>query len=466
MWHLPSGLCPSESWNQAWRDFVLSDTPVKHSTVRPASFRHPTCLLVAALLGLIVPFAGACSHPNEDASDPRVAWLAERAVQFRGIDPALEPLDDLDGLGRALDGVDIVMLGEQTHGDGATFLAKTRIIQCLHQRLGFDVLAIESGLFACEVAGDRILAGRPAREMVDASVFDVWGRSAHFQPLVAHLDATRRTGRPLELTGFDMQLTGSLSRDELLPVLKGAIGAGGVDAPAFLDALGALTVSMERFRKIPGERRQAFAREAEAVDRALERRADDDGRFLRQVARSTAVNVRFLWEADFDRPVPEVMNRRDAQMAENLLWLAEHRYPGRRIIVWAATSHISRNRQRIQKPLADPGMIPMGHHVWQRMGPRAYALAFTSARGQVATWRSTPWDLAPPRRGSLEHAFAALPGDTWFLDLRTHVRPGDWLAAPVLARPMGYSRMTAVWPDIVDGFVFVRNAEPSLERKE
>jgi erythromycin esterase len=160
------------------------------------------------------------------------------------------------------------------------------------------------------------------------------------------------------------------------------------------------------------------------------------------------------------------MNRRDAQMAENLLWLARERYPGRKIIIWAATSHISRNRQLIQKPLADPGMVPMGHHLWQAVGPRAYAIAFTSARGQVATWRANAWDLAPPRRGSLERALADVPGDTWFIDLRGTVRPGDRLAGPVVARPMGYARMTAAWPEIVDGFVFIRTAEPSLERKE
>jgi len=44
----------------------------------------------------------------------------------------------------------IVVLGEESHGDGATFLAKVRLIKFLHQKMGFDVLAWEAGLFNCQ----------------------------------------------------------------------------------------------------------------------------------------------------------------------------------------------------------------------------------------------------------------------------------------------------------------------------
>lgn len=37
----------------------------------------------------------------------------------------------------------IVLLGENSHGDGATTLAKNRLIAFLHARLGFDVVAFE-----------------------------------------------------------------------------------------------------------------------------------------------------------------------------------------------------------------------------------------------------------------------------------------------------------------------------------
>ena len=84
---------------------------------------------------------------------------------------------------------------------------------------------------------------------------------------------------------------------------------------------------------------------------------------------STVRYARFWWNADFAKPVPAVMNIRDAQMADNLLWLARERYAGRKIIVWAATSHASRNRQSHPSAHRRPGMVPMGHRVWPALGP-------------------------------------------------------------------------------------------------
>ena len=139
-------------------------------------------------------------------------------------------------------------------------------------------------------------------------------------------------------------------------------------------------------------------------------------------------------------------------------------HAGRRIVVWAATSHASRNRQLIVRPIADEGMIPMGHHVWKALGADAYVLAFTSGRGRFGSWRSTPSDLALPRRGSLEDACLRTGAPALFLDLRGSVGPADWLSKPVLARPMGHARMVARWPDVVDGFFFIGTVQPSTER--
>jgi erythromycin esterase len=180
---------------------------------------------------------------------------------------------------------------------------------------------------------------------------------------------------------------------------------------------------------------------------------------------SSVRDARFLWEADPQKPVPAVMNIRDQQMADNLLWLASDRYAGRRIIVWAATSHASRNRHLIQRPIGDQGMVPMGDHLAKALGAQTYVIAFTSARGRFGSWRSTPADLALPRRGSVEDACLRTGAEALFLDLRGGVGPGDWLSKPVMARPMGHARMIARWPEVVDGFFFINTTHPSTERE-
>lgn len=428
---------------------------------------RPAAATTSPLLSLVLVSALAgspgCGQPTRPPSADS-AWIAAHASPVRSIDPADRRFDDLDPLAAAIGDARVVLLGEQSHGEGSTFLAKTRLIAYLHQRLGFDVLAFESGLYACERAGDAILAGRPALDMFEASIFDVWTGSAEFAPLMAYVDQARGSPRPLELTGFDLQLTGSISREQLVPDLTRAL-PDTPDSRAVLGVLKTITVSMSRFGRIPKAEQEAFYHAVERTLPAVCNRLDAEGRFLCQVLRSTARNARFWWNADFARPVPAIMNIRDEQMADNLLWLIRERYAGRKVIVWAATSHASRNRQLIRPPIADAGMIPMGHHLWKALGTETYVIGFTSARGSFGSWRSRPTDLALPRPGSLEDACDRTGDDALFLDVRGAVRDGGWLSQPVMARFLGHARMVARWGDILDGAFFIKTAGPSTERE-
>ena len=84
-----------------------------------------------------------CINLQADNSSARIAWLSRNAIQINSIDPTIANDDfaDLKPLKAAIGNSRIVVLGEQSHGDGATFLAKCRLVKFLHQRMGFDVLA-------------------------------------------------------------------------------------------------------------------------------------------------------------------------------------------------------------------------------------------------------------------------------------------------------------------------------------
>ncbi|MDP2955856.1 MAG: hypothetical protein Q8N53_05500, partial [Longimicrobiales bacterium] len=91
------------------------------------------------------------------------------------VDPANRDFSDLQDLRDVIGDSRVVMLGEQSHGDGTVFLAKTRLIEFLHQEMGFDVLAFESGLFDMRKAWEAMAEGRDPREAFSTGVGLAWG---------------------------------------------------------------------------------------------------------------------------------------------------------------------------------------------------------------------------------------------------------------------------------------------------
>jgi len=116
-------------------------------------------------------------------------------------------------------------------------------------------------------------------------------------------------------------------------------------------------------------------------------------------------------------------------MAQNLSWLANQLYPGRKIIVWAHNGHILRNLSPTD--FGSRVTYTMSDGVWSEFGAGSYAMA---AAGQ--------------RFG--------------LVDLRAAVAEDAWLAHPFFARPNDHATDRSQWASNVDAFLFIRAQEPAV----
>ena len=421
------------------------------------------CLLPAAAIAQQTPLPAV----SAEELARRVAWLEQHAAPLRTVDPADNDFSDLAAVGRAIGNAQVVLLGEQSHGDGTVFLAKTRLIRYLHEKLGFDVLAFESGLYDVKVAWDSMKAGEDPVRAFRRGVFGIWNGSEQVQPLIDYVGAQAKTARPLELAGFDSQLTSTASRQTLARDLTTTLNAhkfdttrvaGWKDFRVVLDSLA--TNSVYRVKPSP-EMQSTFQTVLSQVAQSANTwpANDRDVAFWQQNLKSLQAHARNSFAYSETGMSVTDNNGRDVQMGQNLVWLANERYKGKKIIVWAATFHIARNLPSVDTRMATMnynGLLTMGEVAWRSLGPRMYSIGFVASEGNAGAWmQPAPHKLEAPAKESLEGLWAATKQDLGFLDLRG--QPADaWTRKPLLTGPLGYSQMFGNWSDVLDGMVYTR----------
>jgi erythromycin esterase len=418
----------------------------------------------------------------DTAKAARIAYLKKRAISIRSIDPEDGHIADLEPLREVIGNRRIVMLGEITHGDGATFAAKIRLIKFLHERMGFDVLAFESGFYDMRRAWSALRAGEDPVKAVSSSLFEDWSASRQTRPLWSYIAERLKTNQPLELTGFDMQFTGSASRAYLLQDFSDYLARAGLPSDAagaasrVTDALALVLKDPgfiqdgSGFKRVKPEEQAAALNAHRALGEALGllHPSDEPGLVERdfwiQFLKSSAAFLELSWRVhleSLDKTVLDwAFNLRDRQMGENFIWLAKRAYPMRKIIVWAATSHIIRHRNFFTS-LNDP-ITSMGDWIDKTMGPEVYTLGFAAYKGRWGSVvMSEPTEVIPAAPNSLEDLFFSAGFEYAWVDFRNLAADGAWLREPLSCRPLGYKPMIADWTRIMDGIFFIKEMFPS-----
>jgi erythromycin esterase len=156
-------------------------------------------------------------------------------------------------------------------------------------------------------------------------------------------------------------------------------------------------------------------------------------------------------------------------MLPHVRWLAEKKFPGQKIVLWAYNGHV-------QAALSE-GLKPMGAHLRDTYGPKMVILGFASYAGTV---RAVPiadgkWQrdklgalpLEPAKPSSIDGLFEQTGLPRFILDLR-RVRAGSalatWMAKPRQHRSIGagfdpanasHHYQETDLPKAFDGLIFV-----------
>jgi erythromycin esterase len=418
----------------------------------------------------LVTLALAVSALAVQALDSRwIAWIRENhhAIQQPPVAPREDDFADLQFLKGVIGDRRIVQIGESHHSVAEYGAVKTRLIKFLHQEMGFDVLAFESSIYECFAADLRRMA---PDEALFSTIFSVWAFE-ELLPLFEYLKHSHTTPRPLSFAGFDPQIssrTGVASRPAFLERVVGMIDARYAREVAQFDAQ-----FIDRIqREGPAYAREEEARLVAFYARLSEFLQENRGLLMelmegdvspliaQRVAWSSVKLVQLLRSFDVnpdDTSLQGHMAIRDSAMADNLTFLANDLYAGRKIIVWAANIHVRHANQKTT------WVFPtMGGWLAERFRDELYTIGLYPNRGTVPGGRSI-FTIDPAEPGTMERLLSDAGSSQLFVDLLNHP-PGAgtrWMYEPMLSRDAAISGPQAMLPVLIvprdqyDGLLFI-----------
>lgn len=323
--------------------------------------------------------------------------LPVRPWSVASVDPAQTDDSDLKAFADAIGEARVVALDEQTHGGREEFLLKLRLLKYLHEKMGFEVLLLESGFYDVGQLTALQDQGQKIDDMAPGNIFFMYAKSEEGRSILRYLDQQKAAGTPLLLAGIDSQHTGQMSTTSLLSGLtqflqgRGFPLAQGPDWQTYM-ALAQPLFSQKRDAPV-ADQQAVFYRVSDALQKALCTDTDNSRfgpQWWCQAVRSVQSQATTYWSGGKDY-------QRDNQMGANTIWLADKLFGGKKAVVWAHTVHVARGFQR------SPGNLQAGEVMHRHWGSAYKVVHFTAARGTVLDFADMATQtLAPPPANSLE----------------------------------------------------------------
>jgi erythromycin esterase len=370
---------------------------------------------------------------------PLVGWV----LAIAATNAAAEPEQWLVDLAAAVDGRQIVQLGENGHGVAEFYTVKTEIVAYLHEHHDFDILAVEGGVAECWLA-NHFLDDWTARQALQACFWDTWV-GAESAALFEYLQSRRGSDRPLKLVGFDNQPTSQVFQEWLVTEPDDLTSK---QAEQLLQAESAFTRLFSGRIEDPAEIAELHGQARDGFQ-AVE--LDHD--ILQLIIANRLASLDFD-PAELSQETIGPM--RDALMAELLLAQIEAN-PNARILVWAHNAHVAHAYSRHVG-----GYKRQGEFVHDRLGDRLYTLGIYSGGGRAYAWfLNEEVDLKDAQEGSLEARLLARSGPVVFADFNELRRAGEsWVDEPTSAMEWGSWPHQIIPGEMFDGVLVVRTVAP------
>lgn len=391
---------------------------------------------------------------------------------------------DLQFLKQEIGDKSIVALGEQTHFDGGSFEARSRLIRFLMEEMGFEVVLFEAGMYDMHQA--EYLVHQTAQvDSLKKRLYYFW-QTREWESLYTYFQSRITAQKPLFIHGFDTKITSALTyRNQSLSRYAEQVFRQHDaqlltrdDVKAYLDfqrriernaSRGGIHALRFKMKKKEKKRLQQWSDQMVEICQKIKEPE------LAQMIKTHDKGVLLYSELSIPKAIfnkkllNRINNQRDILMAENLDYLLQQVYADKKVILIGANYHFLRTNDLIQ-PVKIHGIrlhqaAIMGNLVDSALKNRMYTICFTAyegAHGLVKKETDKPQSVQRPDENSIEYVLAQKGFDNAFVSMRRSAKEAFWANQPTI-RLFDYKTNTKSnhWPEMFDGLFFIREMKPA-----
>jgi len=372
----------------------------------------------------------------------------------------------------------IVLLGELTHGDAESHAIKVATVRFLHEKMGFDVLIWESGLYDCHEMNRELGGNKSIRDVARIGVFPHWSQGAEAFPVFEYARSTIQSKRPLTMAGFDIQGSGTASYTMFRDFVDWFGADSGLTAEDRKAVDAAFAKAMEAGKKPdqPALMQEAIRDTYATTDRFLGAYKKNRTHLDRKWGAESSWRLRALENAkeygnmleryqevsDHKAHLSIPYNLREQGNSENLRWLADTAFPKRKLIVWAHNVHIFKGlpgrKAGVQAKPVDNDLDATGRLFAKSHGKEMTVIGLMAGGGTWSWLGGAPIAYRASSSGSIETLLGKSLG---YIDLRS--LPKDHILRKPLPGTIDQQNpfeLTAIWPDGFDALFYVPTMTP------
>lgn len=364
----------------------------------------------------------------------------------------LKDFKNISALREKLKDVEIIALGENTHGLGQVFKAKADLVKFLHQELGFNLILFESGF------GDGALAWAQFDSLSNkaftiAFTSNFYYHSKEILDLMAYV---KNQDRKLRIQGFDCQpqqnylitrmaqivtpidsLFAKSVKSEFRNFNKLYQFENDKDTISFYKQRDEFVSFLDKYTKIIKENEQRLLRSGTTQNE------------IDAIIKSNQIFTDTYSKIEFGSMMgwPISANIRDKSLFETIKWFKENS-PETKIIIWAQNSHIE------NKPKPNNSVNWMGHSLKETYGNKYYSLGAVVYSGKNLEYNRS-FDFEHNDKDYLAYHLNQFNSEAFILNLRNY-KQNDFISESLLGMESGGNTARFIAKERFDGILFIK----------